>query len=99
MNINQEHGITDKAKQMGSAAITKASEFDEQYQVSATVKQVGSEAYKRLATFNEEYKVTDKIASGIAAGFSTLSNFLQPTHQPVQSTTTAQPHQQFSDFS
>ena len=98
VNMNDEHGITEKAKQMGSAAITKASEINEQYQVTATVKQVGSEAYKRLSTFNEEYKVTDTIASGIAAGFSTLSNFLQPAQQPSPAAT-PQPHQQYSDFS
>lgn len=92
---NRDHGITEKAKQMGSAAISKATEINEQYQVTATVKTVGSHAYKKLSTFNEEYKVTDKIASGIAAGFSTISNFLQPTQQP---TVTSQPHQQFSDF-
>jgi hypothetical protein len=93
--LNREAGITDKAKQVGSAALNKAAAINEQYQVTTTVKAVGSEAFKRLSTFNEDYKVTDRIASGIAAGFSTLSNFLQPSQPAV----TPQPHQQFSDFS
>jgi len=93
--VNRDAGITDKAKQFGSAAVNKATEINEQYQVTATVKQVGSEAYKRLSSFNQEYKVTDKISAGLAAGFNTLSNFLQPAALPQA---TPQPHQQFSNF-
>lgn len=92
--VNREHGITEKAKEMGSAAISKASEINEKYEVTATVKHVGTEAFKRLSTFNEEYKVTDKISSGLAAGFSTISNFWLPASQPSP----PPPHQQYSNF-
>ena len=74
IDVNREHGITSKAYEFGSAAISKASELDQRYEVTSTVKAAGSEAYKRLSTFDQEYKVSEKIS----AGFASLTNLLKP---------------------
>jgi hypothetical protein len=79
--FGREHGISDKAKQFGSAVATKASEIDREYDVTGKVKSAAVGMGKRLSDFNQEHKVTDKIASGISTGFASLSNLLSSGSQ------------------
>ena len=97
VDTDREHQLTSKARELGSAAITKVSEINQKYEVTDTVKTAGAEAFKRLSTFNEKYGVTDRIASGISSGMSTISNFLQPG-AGAQPNGPPPPHQQYPQF-
>jgi hypothetical protein len=84
VDVEKQHNITEKAKEFGNNAYTKASEFNQRYEVTDRVKQASDTAVRRMSEFNDKYKVTDKISSGISAGVSSLTSLWNRSTQTQQ---------------
>jgi hypothetical protein len=75
-DFDQKHGLTNRAKELGSAAYDRTVEFERKHHVGAKIKNGVAFTGKKLSDFNNKYQITDKAASALGTGMAKLTSWM-----------------------
>lgn len=74
--LNDKHGVTDKAIDLTKGVVSKAREADTKYGITTKIGQGVGVAMAKASEIEQKHHVTDKVAGGISAGMGRLSQAL-----------------------
>ena len=74
--FDKKHGLSARAKELGSVAYERTVEFENKHHVGEKIKNGVVMTGKKISEFNDKYHITDKAASAIGTGMAKLTSWL-----------------------
>jgi hypothetical protein len=74
--FDKKHGLSARAKELGSVAYERTVEFENKHHVGEKLKNGVVLTGKKIAQINNKYHITDKAASALGAGMAKITSWL-----------------------
>lgn len=74
--FDKKHGLSTKAKELGSVAYKRTVEFENKHHVGEKIKNGVVATGKKISEINAKYHITDKAASAIGSGMAKITSWL-----------------------